>query len=279
MSTSTATKRRRVSEGGEVQPPENPSAATTTTPAAVEPALEELPKLVFVDLQKDDEDAVKEALARLDTILYAAAAGDDGDEQLENELLLASAVPLILLTMHKWKMNEHIQLTVCNCLVNVFALDKEARVVMAQLGGLEAVVAALNSFPDSIDINRFACAALLNFCPQLGEDEPPANILEAARRFVQELNGLEIVATAMKKFPDDVDFQGWCVGLLGNFAVREEFHGALLKEGAVAAVAVALQRHLWDGYINQHANEFMKQVFGKDAWQNRRSSKSPAANP
>ena len=105
MST-TPTKRRRVDEEGATGVVSPEPAASTNEPRAedapseddlIQPVLEEIPKLVLVDLQKDEPDAVAETLHKLCGLLEPGSQEFDKNKQE----IAGLAVTTIILIMRK----------------------------------------------------------------------------------------------------------------------------------------------------------------------------------
>jgi hypothetical protein len=253
--SASAPKRRRTSidSGTDVAPPETVSsngrsteeaaaggdaAAGTTAevPAGVElvqPDLTDIPKLVLVDLQKDDVDVVATALKQLfDLILTSNASWEEN----QKDAISFGAVAEVLRAMRKWQMHEAVQLNGCRCLGNLAYKSNHGKDLIARSGGMEAVVNAMKVFPNHEHLNLIAAIAL----NKLFFDDSVRTSF--GRRFVEDLNGLGLLLTTLSNFQAHNKINEYCCGVLYQLAVESDLREAIVKAGVVSAVASAMER-------------------------------------
>jgi hypothetical protein len=258
-----SSKRRRISEHLPRAPAWFFSLSPAVPPATtVEPKLDEIQELIMVELQKDDDDAVVRALCRMMSLTECENEGDFGWRDQVEEFFVSGAFPVILLTMRKWSMDKVVQDCCCGLLARLMGVSEEYDCMVVKLGGVEAVLTALQAFPESSRVAVSVFTMIRNLFACLDLERVPYPVLSASRRFVKELNGLEMVKDAMTIFAGDVEIQARCCELLLSLAHQKEFHKALLKSGTVTAVCSSLERHLEKGYLKKTGSKFMKLMFG-----------------
>jgi hypothetical protein len=111
----SSTKRQRVSDDEEPAPVRVLSLAASATAAAIEPELDEIPKLMK-ELQKEDAESLEQALLRISEILATSAQELDSDEGKErrSKLIWHGGVPSTLLAMENFPGHENIQTIACD---------------------------------------------------------------------------------------------------------------------------------------------------------------------
>lgn len=268
MSTEAdAFKRRRVSD--EHEPPAVVSSSSVET-VAVDlpmPELKEIQRLLLVEVLVQDPNRVTLALRRLnDLIMESNENKKNADSE---EAVMSGAIGILVLTLKKWQQNEQIQFFGLRCLGNLSVITKTTAVVkiavkmaVIKCGGVEVIVAAMKLFPGSIGIQQKALGCLQNvFSANLNTK---SEVLNTADRFVNGMGGLGLIVKAMKKFPACPTVQLWSIGALSNLltANKKDFKEVLLKEGAVAAVAMAMTKHMENANIKKDADNFMTAMFG-----------------
>jgi hypothetical protein len=277
----SSNKRRRVmAKDGEERAPVVAAVAKRVTTAAIEPELDEIPKLVLVDLHKNDSSAVKQALKRMDKLLPIEDDEEDSDELQDRrqDLIRTGAVAMVVLTMQKWRGNKKIQEHACRFLghFQYYCRSYEdggyyyLEDTLAKAGGIEAVLTAIQAFPNSLKVCRAGCWTLShwNWLVPLQDDLVPGLWMTISRRFIEEWNGLQIIKTTMKAFPQDGDLQAWCCGIFDRLAHQKDFRKALIDAGLISSVGAALETHSEHQWVKVYGGEFMTVMFGNDEQRN-----------
>ena len=118
---------------------------------------------------------------------------------------------------------------------------------------LEALINAIHQFPDCIEVVGNALPAIDNIFSD--ECEPSKLML---RRFVSEMNGLDLVDKAMTQFSEATWVQAASCCLLHTIALEDELHGILIQERMVTAVSTALEDHTGDDEVKKYASLFLR---------------------
>ena len=246
---------------------------------------EAIPKLLFVDMQQEDDEKVAAAVTKLAGLLNKSNANWKVNAV---QALSLGAIAIILLVMRKWHCNRSIQFhgflvlawfgcyaaaelngpypTTSGVLQSYHGYIKTIHhhagaratafaVSIFKSGGIETIMAAMKSFPDDAGIQAGGCNAIGNaFC------WPNPTTDEAMARFVHKLNGIELVVLVMKKFQNNASVQqmGCCV--LRQLSRIEALRDALKKRGALSAVGEATEKHD-DNDVQVCATAFFKNMF------------------
>lgn len=217
----------------------------------------EISYFLLVYMQEGDADAVINALATLIGSMPQDKEEFETEEwkQKRDWLMWTGAPAVTTLTMKKWKDHEQIQIggfifyTALTC-----GLECGPSAIAA-CGGVEAIVDGLKAFPDSCDVQGSGFGALANIFAKLQVEGSPE--VQAAHQFVEQLDGLNLVRTAMKNFPDK-ELQGRCCLLLGNLAMAKQLRKALAS--VIVEVSCALRDHPEYGQVRRNGRSFMKIV-------------------
>ena len=236
------------------------TSAASTSPlnenTVVKPTLNEIPKLLMVDLQQSDADSVLIALKRLKKVLKIG-----GDKEKRKQAILMGGVTLVLLQMQKWRNHEQIQVQGCLCLgwFNC-PLDSTTHKVSLETGSVEVMTTALKTFFGSLNVNTYACEALALV---LRLDVNPDVSKPLTFKFVREYGGLQLILDAMKAFPDNARLQRHCCEVLQNLAKGTELRKPLIAAGSVECVAKAIRTHMQDETFGEYGSSFMAELFSE----------------
>ena len=232
-------KRRRIDDPETVPSSASQPTAETTGVQLVEPKLREIPKLVLVDMQKDDPHSVIQAM----NLLVDKTLDSD-----QGKLFQAVAVPKILDAMQKWQHHEGLQREACYCIRRICKHDSDLSELMASLGGLEALVNAMIVFPTSVRIHEYALGAIRYVA---AEDSP------GLVRFMKGLKGIDLTLRAMESFQDNAGVQRACCRLFCSLACGPVSKKALAEAGVISAVATCMEENWENMSVMKAAGEFM----------------------
>jgi hypothetical protein len=226
--------------------PEKPNSDDNWEP------LDQVPHLLLVELMKSNTGDVINALERLKDLFHE-------NEKNRIDGIDMGAPGLISQTMRKFPSELEVQASGCTCLCWLTFQPRQKRVcaITARAGGVDAIVAAMKSFPDVDFINGDACSALANIFV------PGDNFLQlqsAARSFVDRWEGLKLIRDTMKSYPDYAHLQASCCALLCHLARDDSFHEAMNQLDLVAEAAAALEHHYTDGNVKRNADIFIKEM-------------------
>jgi hypothetical protein len=247
-------------------PPLAVVVAADPAPLANTIEYEAIPKVLFVDMQQQDEEKVAAAVINLSGLVHPEGANYKGSAA---QALSSGAIAIILLLMRKWHYNRSIQFQCCQVLVMLTystrrdkaaeAKATAAAVSIINSGGIETIMAAMKSFPDGHDLQWIGCHAIGNAFAYYHADP---TIDEAMARFVHKLNGIELVVTVMKKFQNIAGVQHMGCYVFNQLSTKQVLRDALKKGGALSAVGEAIEKHD-DNSLQLHADVFFKNMFAK----------------
>ncbi|CAB9530228.1 expressed unknown protein [Seminavis robusta] len=211
-----------------------------------------------------------------------------------NHAFNAGAPHVVVNAMGKWHSSAPIQTVACCCIFYLAydfnasgdVIAKARRMDLAKAKGLEAVVTAMKTFPESKPIRFSGCGAMMKLIPvaeKLGERRNSVNsnaiavaVHNATRRCVEDLDGISVLTETMNMFPDYGGLQSVCLEALCKLASHEEFKAAAMRDYVVEAVAATLETHGEDESISvrQHATCFLLKSMMANQRATRRKSKT-----
>lgn len=167
----------------------------TTAAMTVPPVIEEVPKLLLVDLQSNDIRQITCALEKLSILLKECPANKRG-----KEVFLLGGHATILLTMHRFqgtikaihyfgpKCLYFLTLAECNFLPTA----------LAKLGGIEVLLKGMKAFTNSYKVQSWSCFALERILAGLNVNEAPLPGKDShLERFCFDLGGLAMILNTM----------------------------------------------------------------------------------
>jgi hypothetical protein len=165
--------------------------------------------------------------------------------------------------MKKWLPEEAVQLEGCRMIANMMAEGDEAINyigIFSKIGGPEAILSAFRTYPESLELQ---CAGMAAFSNVLSYPEN-GDAKKVARRFVNDLGGIQLVVRTMRSHSTDPKVQKTACLLRSNLcSVSEEFNPALRQSGAISAVGNAIDCHREYEDIQNWGFAFLKMVIPK----------------
>jgi hypothetical protein len=141
----------------------------------------------------------------------------------------------IVQTMERLSEDKDVQVSACLALEKL-ALDAENETAIADVGGVEAILAAMMTHYTDVAVHEAAWGALWNLSCRNADSVMT----------VDTAGGMEAIIAAMQHHVDSPAIQRNACGTLANLCVSNDARRtALAKSGGFVAVAAALQRH-WD---------------------------------
>lgn len=257
----SASKRRKVADGASNGTSTGTGTGTQDNDLeskVIVPKLEGIAKLL---VQMQDPDLVEDSLSKL---LKCFDHGNESEKR-KNRLLASElgATTMLVCIMRKCQLRQDVQLLCCKNLVVLTFEAKAARISFIEMGGVEAILSAMNIFPQSSELCDSGFCVFTN-CFSGNDDEADAVSRDKVmKRFVEELGGLELIEKTMKEYPQCVKLQFSCCGLLCNLSTNSKFHKPMVKAGLVGRVGATLQLHFNDDKVKDAAKAFNKQVCSK----------------
>ena len=254
--TVTVTKRApttlQLTPAASIHEPDSPTKGFECVDFIV-PELDSIPQLLIEEVLNENSSVVEDAVDRL-------ARRCRKSDEMRDEAYRAGGHAVLVMAMRRWRENETIQAGGLRCITNMTCQFPEAKKSFAAVGGVESAIVAMQEYPDSLQVQGYACGALMNILCGHKDDTSDA-ALTIADRFVNHLNGIPIVVKAMTSFPDDSKIQLGGCGLFQKLADNKAYIYTMMQEGAVAAVGASLTSHPSDPSIKKAAGSFMKKVF------------------
>ncbi|CAB9507579.1 ARM [Seminavis robusta] len=241
-----------------VQPSEEPASEQFI----VAPKLDEIPQLLFVELQKGKPEDVVEALNRIHDLYYLGDKDDINDPGMKNweNTRRLGPIGIVVMIMRRWSPNHDIQNMSCSALCNLLYDRSTAKMALVQCGGVEAVTSAMKNFPQSEDLQTNACNTLRNTFINLTTN--PKVVKDCACCFVEELEGVDLLVKTMKEFPDNTSILEDCCMVFNNLAACFKQHQDIfIDAGVVEAVAAVQKKHSNNKDLKEGTKQFMSVMF------------------
>ena len=224
----------------------------------VQPKLSGIAKLLVLT---SDPNQMEDALSKLHRLL------DDGKEAettKNRKLAIDLGAPTrVVMILTQSLMHKDIQVSCFKILSSLTFESKIARFSVIEMGGVEAILSAINMFPLSVELREFGFMTIMNTLS--GDDEEgKASREKCSRRFVEELGGLDLLEQSMSSFLDHAGVQASCCGLLCNLSTNKKFFKAMVKTDLIASTGKALQYHFNHDGVREAANAFNSQMCGKE---------------
>jgi hypothetical protein len=184
-------------------------------------------------VQHDLNDEYADHKARVDQVCkYRASIARTGG-------LLA-----IVQSMERFTDNVDIQVSACRALEKL-ALDGENETAIADVGGVEAILAAMMANFTNASVHEAAWGALMNLSCQNADSVMT----------VDTTGGMDAIIAAMQHHVDNPTIQRNACGTLANLCISNDTRrAALVKAGGFVAIAAALQRHWNDSDVKDEAS-------------------------
>jgi len=236
MPKSGAKKKRKVSDGGnaavavKAEESDDDDAPTVVAPPDLSSLLP-IQKILQVDLLKDDSNAVQSALTQLANMCLSS-----NTEFEENRATVHrhGGAFILSIVLRKWYGFSIIQAEGCRALHNASIKSAAFKKSVKDSGGLDAIIWALKSYPDNLEVQTNGCGVLGNAV---------CGVKESAEYFVNALHGINRITEAMKKFPHDAKLQRYACSVLHNLVKWDEFKDAVKQAGGRRALVDAMEDH------------------------------------
>ena len=170
----------------------SPAAETVLETSTLEEAppelfgkIEALPTLLLDDMQRKTS---KDVAAALKVLKGSLSDSNDTNEAYAEEACLLGAPSIVILVMKRWAHKLSIQRYGCDC-IKMLLCHKRIPIIKAQ--GMQVVLAAMEEFPDSNELQQRASAALFNFFANF--TSRPDKETERLTPFVTDLGGLVVL--------------------------------------------------------------------------------------
>ena len=146
----------------------------------------------------------------------------------------------IMNIMKKYINNIKIQIIGCRALANIAADAADNQLMVADAGGIEAVVAAMKAHLENADVQKNGCAALGNIA-----------MLAETKRMVAAAGGIEAVVAAMEAHLNNAVVQENGCGALRNIAALAENQPKVVAAGGIEAVVAAMNADLKNAAVQE----------------------------
>jgi len=121
-------------------------------------------------------------------------------------------------------------------------------------GGLDAIIWAMKSYPDNLQVQTSGCGALGNMVC----DKENVCGKENADFIIHKLNGDDCIIAAMNKFLHDARLQRYACGMLDNLTEWDEFKDPVKQAGGRRALLDAIENHQDES--KEHAKSMQKKA-------------------
>jgi hypothetical protein len=207
--------------------------------------LSEIQRLLLVELDGNDGEAVRDALRKLSSLcVNGAGTALTVPEVKQNKQAIhqAGGAGLILQAMRKWWTHAGVQAQGCNALNIVSFESTQFQSSAVQLGGLETTLLALKNFPTSLQVQLSCCRALPSLCHLLKDH---------TQRLFQQLDGAHALCSAMKAFPTNPLVQLYGALAFQSACQWEECRQAILNADGFDVLRTAMKNHKDNGTIRK----------------------------
>ena len=203
---------------------------------------------------------LKESLADAVVALKGLAEHVQTSELTSEFAYYSFGAPLpIINAMRKFQSNEEVQYWACACLVWMPGTI-DAKISTLHCGGLEALMDAVKVHSASLGVLDASFVAIGNIFTI-----PDARSLHYVHRFVEELDGVGIVVSTMKRYPDDTFLQGSACKALHSVSQMYGPRGKVMD--AVGVVGLAIEKHRQDKNVQTFGRKFMAVVYSHYRYQ------------
>jgi hypothetical protein len=204
--------------------------------------LDELQNLLLVDLSASEESIVRCALSRIAELI---SPEHSNFQQNRETMRLAGAHSVLLCVMMKeaWWSRECIQSEACKALQTASCHVQQFASLAVKLGAFEAVLWAMQQFPNSADVQTYGCGAL----NRLASNKVNNMIL------FMKLHGAQMIVSSMKRFPEHNDLQHWGSWCFEYASGWQELKQPLIGAGVVGVLASAVEEFPNEDWVKEKA--------------------------
>lgn len=225
---------------------------TTAAPVLFDPDLDEIPKLLLVDLQ--DEDGAKAGVA-LKKLCELVAGPEDAKKKKIEETRKMGGHALVIAAMKRHQHNRLVQRSGCRFFQWAVSIAKIPS-TLVQLGVFEALANAMTLYPSHENLHFYSCNAiqlLLGSKKSLGKWGP---------KFVFDLGAIPLILETMQRFLSSPKVVDQCCMCFQRFLLFGADAKKALRSGGVATlVASAVEKYPQDKELQKSASDFMVQFF------------------
>jgi len=205
-------------------------------------------QIIWVELWKDDSNAVEEALREL----HDLSDGNNPGNTANAELVFRTGGPTTIVgAMRKWHGVPAIQVAGCRALCNIAHFYNGFAMAGKETGAIDAVVWAMGNYPNDCSIQLDGIGSLTNF----------VRITANSEYFVKELDGVKLVVAAMKSFKDMAQLQKNASSALLQLLLSYNEDGctkAIVKAGGRKALLEAVETH--DDETTEHVKDLQRKA-------------------
>jgi hypothetical protein len=219
--------------------------------------LEQIPRLLLVDIWVDDADVVIEALDDLADLCVSDE--DDSEEEKEaarkhrQDILNSGGHLAIVRVMRQWYFHAKVLTCCANVLVNASHCQAEEFLGNAvHLGTIKLLLTAMKNFPLDSTLQRYCLGALGNLSSACKENA----------KNLTDLGGAGVIVTALRTFPYNRDIQLWASWSLEEIGQYEDCRLAVAKAGGLKALASVMEFFDHDEELQSQANDAMLKLRG-----------------
>jgi hypothetical protein len=161
----------------------------------------------------------------------------------------------IVQTMERFTDHADIQVAAC-CALEKLALDVDNETAIADVGGVEAILAAMMANFTNASVHEATWGALMNLSCRNADSVMT----------VDTAGGMEAIIAAMQHHVDNPLIQRNACGTLANLCVSNDMRrAALAKAGGFVAISAALQRHWNDPDVKDEASSALTALLEEPA--------------
>lgn len=283
--TVTPVEAKNKTESGAPQPEQESATAESTAATAAadvlarnellqqyrdQAASKSIPQLIRQDLMSHSAHTIQIRAALDELAARASPAKHDLDDEYgdykarrdqvnKNRDTIARTGGLLAVVQNMERLTDHadIQVSACRALEKL-ALDGENETAIADVGGVEAILAAMMANFKNESLHEAAWGALMNLSCRNADSVMT----------VDTAGGMEAIIAAMQYHVTNADIQRNACGTLANLCISNETRrAALAKAGGFVAIAAALQRHWNDSDVKDEASSTLTALLEEPARQ------------
>jgi hypothetical protein len=131
--------------------------------------------------------------------------------------------------------------------MNLSSGSAQHKTLIAQIGGIETIVKAMDAHIDDAVVQRRGCGSLANIL-----QDSEANGIR-----LDQDHGITSIVAAMNAFPDDAGVQFYGLRTFQSLTHWEECEAHILGARGASAVAAALENHGDDVEVTKEARKLM----------------------
>jgi hypothetical protein len=208
---------------------------------------EEIRRLVQDELSSTDKYSVATVLGKLANLCYNHPNAEEHRRLIGK---FDGGMIVLRFVMKHNADNAKIQSRGCRFLMNWMLFNESGKETVCRLGGIEVILKAMQSFPDS-SLQRYAIGALKNVAFYPFKKERVQRIVDGG--------AIPAIVTAMKSHPDEVVLQQRACEALSILCEVEEYRALVRNAGGFVSAAEALDRHGdADDKVNKHASKVLE---------------------